>query len=518
MDREEEFKLARKMQDLFRDAIKALMEGSIPDLEATTQRFLSSHEGCSVEDMVIDFHSEGKTLLHVAASSGKYAVLEYLLSACSTDNLRQMLESVTLPGSLVAGSGSSENVKNLKRLVNLKDHRGFTTLINATVSENEDAMRLLLRLGADPNARNDDGAGAVHFAASDGSISRLKLLAEYGAKFDQHSKSGTPLHWAAGKGRDEAIKFILEHAQSVDVNSISAEGLPPVLMAAVASADEGVRALVEAGADIGMIVSGNLTTLHICAEHGLLKAVQAIVATETGKNCCNLTTNEGNSPLVLAMMGGHRDVVRVLLPLTATVDLPDNMKSLSMDDQLDFLIEDGKRRLAEWEAHHQKIVDATAVAISPDAASSARFDAVSSPEKTADVEREAESAKDEANTLYKNGKFVEAIEFYNKAIALDKMNAVYWSNRSACFLSMKKNHEALLDAEICRRLRPDWPKGCYRLASARLAEGHYEDAAVAAFEGCKLDNNNEELKSILQKAVKKGQEEHKKNLELRQQK
>ena len=45
---------------------------------------------------------------------------------------------------------------------------------------------------------------------------------------------------------------------------------------------QGVKYLVEAGADIGIIVSGNLTTLHICAENGLAAAVTAILQTETG--------------------------------------------------------------------------------------------------------------------------------------------------------------------------------------------------------------------------------------------
>ena len=68
-------------------------------------------------------------------------------------------------------------------------------------------------------------------------------------------------------------------------------------------------------------------------------------------------------------------------------------------------------------------------------------------------------------------------------------------------------HNALLDAEVCRRLRPDWTKGCYRLASARLALGLFEDAAVAAFEGVKLDPNDQKLKELTHEAVRRGREE-----------
>ena len=45
-----------------------------------------------------------------------------------------------------------------------------------------------------------------------------------------------------------------------------------------------------------------------------------------------------------------------------------------------------------------------------------------------------------------------------------------------------------------------------------MACGLYEDAAVAAFEGMKLDNNNAELKKLTQEAVKRGKEEHQKKL------
>ena len=77
---------------------------------------------------------------------------------------------------------------------------------------------------------------------------------------------------------------------------------------------------------------------------------------------------------------------------------------------------------------------------------------------------------------------------------------------------MNEAPDALLDAEVCRRLRPDWTKGCYRLAAARLELGLYEDAAVAAFEGIKLDSNNLPLKTLCQEAVKRGKEEHQKKV------
>lgn len=46
------------------------------------------------------------------------------------------------------------------------------------------------------------------------------------------------------------------------------------------------------------------------------------------------------------------------------------------------------------------------------------------------------------------------------------------------------------------------------MAVARLELGHYEDAAVAAWEGLQQDQENEELQCLLQKCVKKGKKMH----------
>jgi hypothetical protein len=66
--------------------------------------------------------------------------------------------------------------------------------------------------------------------------------------------------------------------------------------------------------------------------------------------------------------------------------------------------------------------------------------------------------------------------------------------------------------QICRRLMPAWPKACFRLAKARLALKLYEEAAVAAFEGCKLDDANIDLKNLLRECVAQGKEDHQRKI------
>ena len=81
-----------------------------------------------------------------------------------------------------------------------------------------------MELGADINARNEDGANAIHFVAADGNLTRLKLLLQAGGQYNVSSKSGTPLHWAASKGHHEIIQLLLQQSPSMDINTISSHG------------------------------------------------------------------------------------------------------------------------------------------------------------------------------------------------------------------------------------------------------------------------------------------------------
>ena len=94
---------------------------------------------------------------------------------------------------------------------------------------------------------------------------------------------------------------------------------------------------------------------------------------------------------------------------------------------------------------------------------------------------------------------------------------VYLYGRCLEGIKRKCRHIVIDDIEVCRRLAPTWPKGCYRLGTARMACGLFEDAAVAAFEGIKLDNNNEDLKALTKEAVRRGKVEHQKRQQQQQQ-
>lgn len=474
---------AQAAQRFYGDCVKFIMEGKHDEFCGLLQRYSALNPNVSMQDIFENYHSEGKILLHIAASRGNLHSVELILNKCIN-------------------------------IVNFADNAGFTPIINATISESFDVMSYLIKMGADVERANNDGARAVHFAAGDGSVERLTLLREAGATFDHVSNAGSPLAWAAGKGHYDAVKYLIDNG--VNLNLTGGNGVPPVFMAAVAASDKCVCALVEGGADIGAIITGSLTLLHICSEQGMHLAVKSILSTDCGKRLALVENDDGNLPVHLAAMAGLAlaPIVEELIPYSAI----SNLKTVE-----DF-IEDGKVRLTAWNEKRSAVSasqEAGAQKSSPN--DNEDFGKMETKgEVSVDDEALADSWKKKGNEHFARKEYEEAFNMYSKALEHNDRNHLVWSNRSACALHIatslttpsqaenKKNlHEvAIHDAIMCRKIAPDWAKGAFRLASARFAFGMYEDAAVAAFEGCKLDDDNIELKKILSESVRIAKQEY----------
>jgi stress-induced-phosphoprotein 1 len=89
--------------------------------------------------------------------------------------------------------------------------------------------------------------------------------------------------------------------------------------------------------------------------------------------------------------------------------------------------------------------------------------------------------KAKGNAALQAGDFDDAIDAYTEAIELDATNHVFYSNRSAAYLSNDNGEAALADAELCIQTKGDWAKGFNRKGAALHHLGRLEDA-IAAFE------------------------------------
>jgi len=105
--------------------------------------------------------------------------------------------------------------------------------------------------------------------------------------------------------------------------------------------------------------------------------------------------------------------------------------------------------------------------------------------------------KAKGNAALQAKNFSEAIEHYTSAIRLDGANHVYFSNRSAAYLSKGDAHNALEDANACIGLNPEFAKGYSRKGAALHSLKRYNDSIAAFNDGLAKFPNDAGLKKGL---------------------
>jgi ankyrin repeat protein len=134
--------------------------------------------------------------------------------------------------------------------LNLRGPGGATPFMYAALYSNAATLQALLKLGADPNQRNDAGATALLWASPD--AARMRVLIENGAMVNARSNDGRSALVVAAveAGSAPAVRLLLEHG--ADANN--AGGKPtdpkPLLQAATAGDPEVMKLLIDHGANI----------------------------------------------------------------------------------------------------------------------------------------------------------------------------------------------------------------------------------------------------------------------------
>ena len=114
-----------------------------------------------------------------------------------------------------------------------------------------EAVRSLLREGADVNAAQGDGMSALHWAAERGDVQMLDVLLYAGAELEAATRIGhyRPLHNAARNGNLEAVDRLI--AAGADVGAATdPSGSTPLHLAALSGSGPVIRSLIAAGAEV----------------------------------------------------------------------------------------------------------------------------------------------------------------------------------------------------------------------------------------------------------------------------
>ncbi len=139
------------------------------------------------------------------------------------------------------------------------------------------AVERLLKNGADVNARQGDGATALHWAAYRGDATLATLLLKAGAKPGTANHNGaTPLWLAAARGDAAVVRALLKGG--ANANEELPLGRRPLMLAARSGQVDAVQALLEHGADVNARETDRGTTaLMQAADQGHAGVIRLLI-------------------------------------------------------------------------------------------------------------------------------------------------------------------------------------------------------------------------------------------------
>ena len=142
-----------------------------------------------------------------------------------------------------------------------------------------EAVRHLLRDGADVNAPQGDGMTALHWAAEHDDPELVDVLLYAGARLDAGTRIGhyTPLHLAARGARATVVRMLLDAGSDPNASTTNS-GAGPLHLAAASGDPDVVAALAGAGADAnGREGAWGQTPLIFAAANNRVAAIDVLL-------------------------------------------------------------------------------------------------------------------------------------------------------------------------------------------------------------------------------------------------
>ena len=200
---------------------------------------------------------------------------------------------------------------------NAADDDGFTALHYAAFGGHSEFAKMLLAAGADPNAADNVGVTALMATAKFRHYEFAKMLLAAGALPNAANNDGwTALMYAVQEGHSEFAKMLL--AAGADPNAADNDGWTALMAATKYGHNEVAKMLLAAGALPNAADDVGIMALMVAARFGHSESAKILLAAGAIPNAAK--KHGGDSALHLAAGFGHTEVVKVLLAGGAEVN------------------------------------------------------------------------------------------------------------------------------------------------------------------------------------------------------
>lgn len=154
------------------------------------------------------------------------------------------------------------------------------TIVDAALHGDHEAVRSMLKQGADVNAARGDGLTALHVAADRGDAELASMLLYAGANAASVTRIGsyTPLHLASRTGSAAVVRVLLKAGADASARTTTT-GVTPLHLAAESGNAEVVNLLLDRGADVNAReTEWGQTPLIFAASQNRGAAIRALLA------------------------------------------------------------------------------------------------------------------------------------------------------------------------------------------------------------------------------------------------
>ncbi|XP_071098528.1 serine/threonine-protein phosphatase 6 regulatory ankyrin repeat subunit B-like [Haliotis cracherodii] len=257
------------------------------------------------------------TVLHLACGVGNRSIVEQLLQLFDINSRGQHGQTAEMMAALYAKKDVFDLLVSKGADLTLTDDYNDTVLHLACGGGNRSIVEQLLQL-FDINSRGQHGQTAVMMAALYAKKDVFDLLVSKGADLTlTDDYNDTVLHLACKCGNILIVEHLLPMC---DINCRGYKGWTPVMKGVYSGKKDTLDLLLSKGANPSLTSYDNDTLLHAASRGGNIDIVRHVI----GDFNINTRGGNGHTPLMLAVCGGHTDVVNFLVDHGADVHMVDN--------------------------------------------------------------------------------------------------------------------------------------------------------------------------------------------------